>query len=490
MVFALCVAATLLSQKPYTFTWDDADYLSRSIAVSKAFWSADWGLLARVVPGIRPPFMTMLGLPWGPLSCWDMVGKCFLTLAALESLYVALSLLLLLRIGLSPGFLAIGSLCLFAALGPYPAKSVAHQYSTAFMADSFFAWNCLAAVLLIPYEERYPSHSRGDSIRRGLLWGAIATGGAITKASSLYFLGLILPILFAIRWRHSGRSPSWIALVSLIVATSPVILYWLVFGLPALMNGWAASFGRDAPFYHVPFLSFVRFNLKNAPGMLLTVGLAGLVLARVAQKPREGLRGPRLWPLAIMLVYSALALLSSNREIRYLFPGLVSLPYLLLALLDSGEGAGCSRKTSRLAASLVFGFLLVASLPTRYRADRKSFAICEAVGRQAVQLRAGRVLLASDSPSLNLALFEAYVGYSYAAPPFQVDSLACTFGPPIEDDFRKIDQSDVLVIQNKERLNPPWTNTRVPQFEEYVQALGGRTTVVNGVSLYSIPRSR
>ena len=95
---------------------------------------------ARAMVSIRPPAMTLLGLPWGPLASWDAAGKCFITLAAMISLLAALCLYLLLRIGVKPFFLVVASVCVVASIGPYPPGATAHAVATAFMADSLFAW--------------------------------------------------------------------------------------------------------------------------------------------------------------------------------------------------------------------------------------------------------------------------------------------------------------------------------------------------------------
>src|SRR5271166_5754920 len=89
LVFALCIAPTLVSYSPYFFRWDDSDYLWRSVAVSKAFWSGNMHEMRITMVNIRPPVMTLLGLPWGPLPSWDAAGKCFVTLAGFTALFAA-----------------------------------------------------------------------------------------------------------------------------------------------------------------------------------------------------------------------------------------------------------------------------------------------------------------------------------------------------------------------------------------------------------------
>ncbi len=79
-VFALCISSALVSYDPYSFRWDDSDYLWRSIALSKAFWSGNAHAVRAAMVSVRPPVMTFLGLPWGPLASWDAAVP-FLSLA-------------------------------------------------------------------------------------------------------------------------------------------------------------------------------------------------------------------------------------------------------------------------------------------------------------------------------------------------------------------------------------------------------------------------
>jgi len=212
-LFAFSVAPTFISYRPYLFAWDDSDYLARSIAVSQAFWSGNKHGLVRAMVSGRPPAMTLLGLPWGPLASWDAAGKCFITVAAVISLLAALCLYLLLRIGVKPFFVVAASVCVLASLGPYPprpsaypypAEASAHWCATSFLADSLFAWTALAAVLLIPYEARTHCPSIRSAVMRGILWGSILSLGVMTKVNFLYFIVLIVPTLFLIGLHHGG----------------------------------------------------------------------------------------------------------------------------------------------------------------------------------------------------------------------------------------------------------------------------------------------
>src|SRR3974390_1255548 len=89
-LFALCVAPTFVSYRPYLFSWDDSTYLKQCIQVSRAFWSGNVHGLGAMV-GIRPPAMALLGVPWRSLASrdaagWNAAGKCFISLVTLTAL--------------------------------------------------------------------------------------------------------------------------------------------------------------------------------------------------------------------------------------------------------------------------------------------------------------------------------------------------------------------------------------------------------------------
>lgn len=487
LLFALFLVPTLVSYQPYTFTWDDSDYLGRSLLVGKAFWSADWGGMMQAMPSIRPPMMTLLAIPWGPWAGWETVGHCFVTLFAAEAFFVGLCLYMLLRIGTRPVLLVLAALCVCASLGSWPQDSVPHIFATAFMADSLYAWTILAAFLLIPYELRERPGGSGDDLRRGLLWGGILEAGCLMKASFLCVALAVGPLTVFLRARRRGRASSLRALAVMTLCSLPTALYWLVYGGPALRNGWAASFGKDAGFYHVPLREFIRFTRHNSPGMWMTVlALVGFFVWLFLRRPPAA-RSAALAPIAIALFFCGLALSSSNREIRYFFPVLVSLPFLLAQFL-SLDASPVGRREAIGSAALAFAILLVPGYAMKDRVDRRSFRLCEMVLEQAQQLRAQRVLLATDSPNLNLALLVATSEAGYPRSPFVLDSLACTFQPLWEEDLRKMGEFDLLVVQDAKFLNPPWTNQRAKLYEECARRGGEPVWASEEIRVYRIGR--
>jgi hypothetical protein len=481
-LFAVCVAPTFISYRPYRFGWDDSDYLVRSIAVSRAFWSGNIHGLGAMV-SIRPPAMTLLGLPWRALASGDAAGKCFLTLAVAISLLAALCLYLLMCIGVRRVLLVAAAMCVLASLGPYPSGAsahgpyppgaAAHWAATAFLADSLFAWTTLAAVLLIPYEARTHCLSLGTAVVRGILWGSILSLGAMTKVNFLYFVVLLVPILFLIRLHNVGLRGALAALAACACWSAPSAFYLARWGRPAFDNAKASSFGRVASFYYVPFVQFLGQTTRESPGLVLSFALTVTVLIYLMTRRRRVLLELDVLPLLIMIGFGTIVLAATNRQIRYAFPAIVALPFLT-AILMSGKEHSAPRQSAALAAGLVLCGLLVASAPTRYRATRETFSRPDAVLTSIADCKTKRIVLATDSPTLNQRLMDLAIAVSASDTSVRVTTLAyhAMSDLPIQTDLQEISESDLVVFQDRDASFPSFTNQRVPDYERFLQQNG------------------
>ena len=336
-IFALCVAPTFISYQPYLFRWDDSEYLQRSIAVSRAFWSWNVHGIGAAMVSMRPPAMTLLGLPWGPLASWESAGKCFITLAAVISLLAASCLYLLLRIGVKPLFLVVASVCVFASMGPYLPGAGVHMDATAFMADNLFAWTTLAAVLLIPYEATMNCPQTSGAIVRGILWGSILSLGAMTKLNFLYFIMLIVPLVFLIRLRNAGLRSALTAFVAFACWSAPSAFYLVRWGRAAFENAKASSFGHVADLYNTSLLYFLGNTLRRSPGLMLSFVLTVAALIYLLIKRRPRFWGPDFLALLLVIGFGVVVLAAPNRQIRYAFPVIVAAPFLTGKLMSGKE---------------------------------------------------------------------------------------------------------------------------------------------------------
>jgi hypothetical protein len=478
VVFVCCVAPTFISYQPYSFRWDDSVYLEQSIAVSRAFWAGSRHGIERIREirsamygrGVRPPAMTVLGLPWGALRSWDAVGKCFFTLACWIGLVAALCLFLLGRIGIQPLYFMLASLCVGAALGPWPPNSLAHSDATAFMADGLFAWTSFAALLLIPYEGRTGNSSTVHTVLRGILWGILLSLGAMTKINFLYFVALILPVLFLLRYRRGGLRSVVAALAGFLAGSGPSMLYLAKYGRTSILYGKASSFGAISNFYENSFLSFLRGNLRGSPGLWLFALGVGSALVFIVFKCRTRFLCLDALPLLIVGGFGLIIMSSPNRELRFSFPLIVALPFLLAVLLSSGSEP-VPRPVAALATGFVFLIFCVSAWPTRYRAQRAdSLAKADAVLAQASRCHDNTILMATDSPSLNDSLLRVAIAVSGLRSPIEVNELGWSsiYGVAISEDYRALRESDLVVFQDDRVSRPPFTNLRVPAYRSYI----------------------
>jgi hypothetical protein len=491
-LFGLCIAPTFISYMPYAYRWDDSDYLQRSITVSRAFWS---GNLHQVVMGIhsnRLPVMMLLGLPWGPLTSWDAAGKCFISLATLLSLLACICLYLMLRIGIRPIALVIGSLCVFGSmgLGPLYTGSGAHRNATAFMADNLVAWTSLASLLLIPFEAKEKSLSMKSDILRGILWGSIFSLGVLSKVSFFYFVILILPILLIIRYRSRDIGSICVSLAALALCSVPAAVYWLRYGQLAWSQATTSSFGRTADFYYTPLLPFLHGVIRESPGVLLTLAFVVGALAYVIIKKRTLVEGPTLIALLICIGFGVITLASTDRLIRFSFPAIVSIPFIA-AILISGREDSVSRRASVLPSIFIFCGLVIAATPMLHRPDRGCIARCNAVLAEAAKLNANRILLATDSATLNADLMRLAVAVSAWRDTAVVSSVNPLYGTSIEQDFQTMRECDLVVFQDERALYPPFTNERAPKYELFAKQLsaGEAFRVGEDVTVYEVNRT-
>jgi hypothetical protein len=304
-----------------------------------------------------------------------------------------------------------------------------------------------------------------------------------------FFIALIVPILFVIRARNRGLRNAFVALLSLAICSLPAAFYWSRYGVTALRFALAASFGHDAPFYYSPLLPFLSRTIRLSPGLLLTgTLLIGEIVFGVVKR-REVKWGANALPLLVLIGYCIVVLASSNREIRFLFPAIITLPFLI-GILISGKTYFYSQKAAMLAASLVFSCLVAAGVPVLHRAERSSIQRSEAVLAQATESNAKHILLATDSPTLNYNLMILAMELSPSWPSVEVDYLArrVVADSPIEDDFRAIRESDLVVFQKEEALSPPFTNRRFSEYAQYTQqqAADVPIQVMDDISIYSM----
>ncbi len=355
------------------------------------------------------------------------------------------------------------------------------------MADGPFAWTALLSVLLLAYESRLHSTTTKSAVLRGILWGLISTLGTMTKLSFLYFVATVVPPLFYTMVQRSGPRAAIAALSACVCISSPCALYLALWGSYSWSLARTSSFGGVASFYYAPMFKFFFDVVRESPGIgvlvLMVLLAAGYLLAKRSSSWADVL------PVLIVLGYGIIVIASPNREFRFLFPVVVAVPFQL-AILLSGDSTPVPKRWAMAAGSLGLLILIGGALPTRNRPQWRSFARCNAVLVAADRWKAGRIVLATDSPTLNGQLM--MVAGLYSSRPTNIYSLAYTAmgKTPLEEDFRILRSADLIVFQNRAALSPPFTNQRVSEYEQYVKQVGiGPIEIADDISVYLVSRN-
>ena len=474
-LLVLCLAPTFISYGPYKFHWDDSVYLHQAINLSRAFWSGAHGInhlhdIRRAMYGYgeRPPAMSLLGLPWGPLTSWDAVGDCFFTLACSIALLASTCLFMLTRIGAAPLPIALASVCIGGALGPWMGSQV-NQNATSFMADTLFAWISLAALLLIPYEAKTGEHSTPHTLIRGILSGIILSAGAMTKISFLYLDVLILPCLLLIRLRRHGLRNSATAFAGFLIGSAPSLFYLAKYGRSSLQYARASSFGGVSSLYGNSLSAFLQRTLNGSPTLWLFIFFALSALALTLFKRRNQLPSSASVAILIAIGFELVVLSSPNRDIRFSFPLIISLPFLFAILLSPAEKR-LPRRGSLFVAAIAFAALCLAAWPARHRAKRMdSLGRADAVLSLAFQCGSNNILMATNGATLNDSLLQVALDTSDHPPTIHIGQLnwSALHAVPIAEDYRAIRDADMVVLQEPV-VSATFFNTRANKYRQYI----------------------
>jgi len=292
----------------------------------------------------------------------------------------------------------------------------------------------------------------------------------MTKLNSLCSKVLIVPVLLFIKLHHGGLRSAPAALIAFACCSGPSALYLLRWGQPAFYLAKASSFGRVADFFYSPLLQFLGYTLRQSPGLAFSFVLTAAALIYLVIKRQLMQSWPDFLALLIMIGFGIVVLASPNREIRFSFPAIVALPFLT-GILMSGKGHSAPGPSAALVAGLVFCGLLAAGVPTRHRANRQSLARCDAVLAQAVRCNAKRIVLATDSPTLNASLMALAIEFSASGASAGTVAFQDALGVPIEEDFRAMSEADQVVFQDRDALGPPF-NQRASEYERYIRQGG------------------
>ena len=469
IAFLVLSAPSVVDYGRYQGAWDDFYFFHRAVCMNHAVYDLDWTSFLGCFSSLnKSPILAFMAVPWGPLGGTELgVGLSMVSLALTLWLVVFVTYGVCRKIGLSPLATILGAACIF--LNPFITG-----YGGAFLSDILLSWVVLLTVLLIPLENDAVDFGRRASIYRGLLWALAINIGVLSKVTYGFFIALALPAIVLIRWRKGGLTSVITASVACVIASIPSIMVWGGFGVNFLRHAMNAAWGNAATFYAVEGLGAFQYTEAYAQSIGYSfIPLIALALFSFWQVwAQRRISFVRLLPLIIIAAYFALIAVGENRDLRFGLPVMIALPFALAAL---PSGRSPEPPTSSLfGMACMLGCVLV-SIPMAARPQLNYVRDLNALLTQLVEQKVSRVVVATDSPEVNIEslLLAKHIG-GKAFSSLTIYTLAYDFmhNKPLTVSYDLISKSDVVIFQKPIPTVPDFTNKYAKEYLAYTMSLG------------------
>lgn len=396
LITMLAIAPLAISGKITVLRWDDAFFLDRATCVDRALYSLSLTGVDHCLAGmLKSPLMSLLLLPAGQVSRIDQLNVAPLMLAFV-TFGLAIWLAWIAFKARMPLMAFLAATLAIWQCGPIK------DADAPFLVDGFFAILVTITMLLPLLEEAEPTTSTTASIERGILWGIVATLGALSKITFGMFGLMAMSIMLGVSLYRSGLKStlgksSAAAVVCLIPASA-----FLLYGEMYIANGWRSAYGDLAQYYADDFSywTFVRMY-ASAAGILYWLSCLAIFVVAVFYARYNRLRFALGLAIAAMAVgYFLMAAHSPNREDRFMWPMWIVLPVALAGGIAPRDLE--PKYFSPPAFTFAFAVAALCSLPMLARFDLQKV-------REATELlhfiktdHAVRVQVVSDTPEFNI----------------------------------------------------------------------------------------
>ena len=464
------MSPTVINYAPYRLAWDEAYYLHRAICMSHPFYDFSMSRVNECLAHThKGPIIELVNFPWGRAggTNWG-IGLAFVGLALLISLVVLTTYLTCVRSSIPRSCLLLGA----ASIGLTPFLRLT---GGAMMVDILLGWCIALTLLLIPLEYNDPQTGFWPSVLRGFLWGFVTDIGMLSKVTFAFFFVVVGLALTAIRQRHSGTRPLFYTLAGCVVASTPAIVIWWLYGWRLLGFAVSAAWGGYAPFFNAPdmttagYLKRYIMQLGWAPIPLLLV-LALFIRGLVVEK--RG-RIVRLLPFAVILAYLVIATRSQNRDPRFAVPVMIAMP-LCLAWTSSRKASDTT-----VGATPILGALLVGTLCAIPMVGKPEITPIQHTIELLSTLSQGRlitVIIATDGPAFNIDTFMLARELSPdSLRPVKLDTLVYDEmnKRSLEDGFKRIDAADyILFLRPGLPAGGERTRTHAQEYRAHCEKVG------------------
>jgi hypothetical protein len=470
--FLALVSPTIINYRPYPLGWDEAYYLNRIICTNQAVYHLSLSRLDDCLAHThKGPVMQVINVPWGKAGGTERgIGLAFVGLALFIWTFILITYCTCLRGGIHPALLllAAATICLSRFL---------RASAGAMMTDMLLGWCVALALMLIPLEYRTPSRGFWSSFARGLFWGLVIDAGILNKVTFGFFLVIVGMSLLTVRQDHSGQRPVLYAAAGCVIGAMPAIVIWRYYGLNFLRFAVMAAWGQYALFWDVRGMTPANYlqryvsqlGLAVIPlGILMVLFVRGLV---VEKERRLG----RLLPIAIILMYLALAARSHNRDPRFGIPVMIAMPICLAWTSDRQQSAQRVGPAPIITA-LLLGVALF--LPMIRRPElgpiRQVGHLLKTLSRDN-ESKDGRVrvVIATDGPAFNVDTFllAKQVDWNNLRN-IDIDTLVydAINNHTLDEGFKRIDTANyVLFLRPGVTPGADWSRVHASSYRQYCE---------------------
>ena len=491
-VIVFAVHSILLTSTTWRPTWDEMNYLHRAVCVNRTLFEWDWRGVHGCMLGLyKSPVLMLLLLPFGQIG--DNIG--LIRVAPFTLAIFNFSLLLV--IGFMTWRLRVPLAVVLVAAIAMAGNPLTHVVGGAVLIDTSVSLVVTIAVLLFAFEISSKVVSGKSAAGRGVFWGMVGTAGVMSKMTFGFFAILLFVPLAVIVWHREGSRYAAVRMFCCFSVSIPGLIVFALYGNQYFWNALRSSIGPLAE-ANADNLTLWEYTVGQFTGS----GLGGLILLLMAAAAiattlrRRAVDWTVLYLLLVLIAYFWLVSSTVNRQVRFLLPFWLAMPWCLALVMRGPAGANPRGAPVRdfALAGLVSVFL---ALPSLKNYDLSSIELSRSVLRTIPADQSASVMTATDSPDFNIeSLLLAYELDRRRFPArLFIDTLVYdgVNGRTLEQSLARLRGADVVLFRIP--LDPAmaayWPNARYEEFLQIAEAEGREIAVVGpapSAHVYVMPR--
>jgi hypothetical protein len=341
----------------------------------------------------------------------------------------------------------------------------------ALMTDMLVAWCAALTIMLIPLEWQTKDDTPRQSFWRGALWSSALLTGILAKMTFGVVAALTFPALLWVRWRRcGGNALLWTAVGGAVFAL-PGAAVWALCGRAMIEFGMRFAFSEAAALWGIQGMGAGGYVWRFVTSLSFAVApLLVLVIFFCSGLWREK---KRLYPVAVIIAYLAIAAMGQNREARYTLTVAVALP---LALSWGAIGNG---QTARMRPVQGFAAALAALMFALPMVGRPRITALRHAGELLDQLASWKpatIVVATDGLESNIEVMQLarQIG-GVRLQGVYLDTLVydAINKRTVQDGYKRMSTADyVLFLRGGNTPGPPWSRQWANEYRAYAEQHG------------------